>query len=249
MRFAYMDEAGNTGRRCDDPKQPVHLILTLVVEEAKVAQLHEHVRETAQRYCPSDCEDYDFEFHGQDLFSGRGNFDGRAPTERIQIFDDLLQGIENAEAEIIVRGVDKVGLQRRRYPTRFHPHDIALMFTIESIERMARDQDCRVLLIADEAKEVEHAAIRDLASYQRMGTTWGFRTEQIDHIIDTIHFVPSHTNCAIQLADCATFVAARTRKVRDGIVPRNESAEAVERLWETRIEPHIQANEVWYPTA
>ncbi|HEX5525694.1 MAG TPA: DUF3800 domain-containing protein [Solirubrobacterales bacterium] len=248
MRFGYMDEAGNTGRRCDDPHQPIHLILTLVVDEAKVALLHEYVREMAQKHCPKDCEEYGFEFHGQDLFSGRGNFESRMPAERIQIFDDLLKGIEITEAEIIIRGVDKVGLQRRKYPTRFHPHDIALMFTIESVERMARDHDCRVLLIADEAKEIEHAAIRDLASYQQMGTNWGFRTEQINRIIDTIHFVPSHTNCAIQLADCATFVAARMRKIRDGLVVRNESAEAVERLWEARIEPHIHANEVWYPT-
>jgi hypothetical protein len=29
------------------------------------------------------------------------------------------------------------------------------MYTIESIERMARTHDCRVLLVADEAKEVE----------------------------------------------------------------------------------------------
>lgn len=121
------------------------------------------------------------------------------------------------------------------------------MFTIESIERMARSHDCRVLLIADEAREVEDAAIRDLANYQQVGTAWGFRTERIDHIVDTIHFVPSHTNGAIQLADCATFVAARVRKIRDGLVGGGESAEAVERLWEERIEPHLRADEVWYP--
>lgn len=243
-----MDEAGNTGRRCDDPNQPVHLILTLVVDEENVAKLHEHVRKTAQSHCPNNCEDYEFEFHGQDLFSGRGDFQGRTPAERIEIFDDLLKGIELTGAEVVVRGVDKVGLQRRGYPTRFHPHDIALMFTIESVERMARKRDCRVLLIADEAKEVEDAAIRDLANYQQVGTAWGFRTEQVDRIVDTIHFVPSHTNGAIQIADCATFIAARMRKIRDGIVARNESSEAVERLWEERIDPFVRANEVWYPT-
>lgn len=248
MRLAYMDEAGNTGRRCDDPKQPVHLILTLVVDEAKVTRVHSHIREMARRHCPNDCEDFEFEFHGQDIFSGRGSFAGRTPAERVEIFDDVLEGIALADAKIIVRGVDKRGLQRRAYPTPYHPHDIALMFTIESIERMARKDDCRVLLIADEAKEVEDAAIQDLANYQQMGTAWGFRTEPIDHIIDTIHFVPSHTNGAIQLADCATFIAARLRKVRDGLVAGGESAEAVERLWEERIVPHLKADEVWYPT-
>src|SRR3954452_14896794 len=247
MRLAYMDEAGNTGRRCDDPNQPVHLILSLVVEESKVVSLHDYVREIARRHCPRDCKEYDFESHGQDLFSGRGSFDGRSPAERVEIFDELLKGIELAEAEVVVRGVDKVGLERR-YPNPFHPHDIALMFTIESIERLARERDCRVLLIADEAKEVEHAAIRDLANYQEMGTAWGFRTERIKRIIDTIHFVPSHTNCGIQLADCATFVTSRMRKISDGIVARGNSSEAIERLWEERIYPHLFADEVWHPT-
>ena len=247
MRFAYMDEAGNTGRRCDDPNQPVHLILTLATDESRIAAVHEHVRDMARLHCPGDCREPEFEFHGQDLFSGRGHFKGRTPAERIDVFDDLLRGIALADAEIIIRGVDKVGLARR-YARPYHPHDIALMFTIESIERMARAHDCRVLLIADEAKEIEDAALRDLANYQELGTSWGWKPEQIDQIVDTIHFVPSHSNAGIQLADCATFIAARMRKIRAGIVPEGPSSEAVEQLWDTRIEPHVRTNEVWYPT-
>lgn len=119
------------------------------------------------------------------------------------------------------------------------------MFTIESIERMARDHDCRVPLVADEAKEVEDAALRDLANYQEFGTAWGWNTEKI---VDTIHFVPSHSNGAIQLADCAAFIAARVRKVWSGVVARGESGSAVERLWSERIARYIHTNEVWHPT-
>jgi len=50
MRFAYMDETGNTGRRFDDPDQPIHMILSLVVDESRVADLHEHVREVGRRH-------------------------------------------------------------------------------------------------------------------------------------------------------------------------------------------------------
>jgi hypothetical protein len=122
------------------------------------------------------------------------------------------------------------------------------MFSIESIERLARERGCRILLVADEAKEIEDAALRDLANYQELGTSWGWNPEQIDQIIDTIHFVPSHRNGAIQLADCATYIAARVRKIRAGIVRADRSAEAIEELWETRIVPYIHADEVWYPS-
>lgn len=247
VRFAYMDEAGNTGRNFGDPAQPIHLILTLAIDESRIPPVHEHIRDTARRRCPGVCDEDDFEFHGQDLFSGRGHFSGLSPSERIEIYDDVLRGVEVAAGEVIVRGVHKEGL-RDRYKDPFHPHDVALMFTIESIERMARDRDCRVLLVADEAKEVEDAALRDLANYQELGTSWGWNTEQIDHIVDTIHFVPSHRNPAIQLVDCATFVAARLEKIRAGIVSDGRSAEAIEELWESRVAPHVRRSSVWYPT-
>lgn len=246
MRFAYMDEAGNTGRKLDEPDQPIHLILSLVVDESKIAAVHEHVREVGRQLCPAICDQPEFEFHGADLFAARGPFSGMAPESRIEIFDAVLRGIEIGDADVIVRGVEKRGLERR-YTTPYHPHDIALMFSIEAIERLARESECRILLVADEAKEIEDTALRDLANYQELGTSWGWNPEQIDQIVDTIHFVPSHTNCAIQLADCAAYIAARVRKIRSGIVPAGRSADAVERLWETRVVPHIDLDSVWYP--
>ena len=198
MKFAYMDEAGNTGRDLANPEQTFHLILTVVVDEACVSRLHDHVREVAQLHC---------------------------------------------EREGHRSRVDKPGLARR-YPKPFHPHDIALMFTCESVERFARKDDCRVLLVADEAREVEDTALRDLANYQQFGTAWGWDTEQIDHIIDTIHFVRSETNPAIQIADCAAFIAARQRKIGRGEV---KTSEAVTRLWEERILPHMFTNRLWHP--
>lgn len=246
MRFAYMDETGNTGRRCDDPNQPIHLILSLVIDEAKIAAVHEHMREAGRRHCPTAYHEDTFEFHGADLFAARGVFANLAPERRIEIFDEVLRGIEIAEADIVIRGVEKVGL-KRRYATPYHPHDIALMFSIESIERLARERECRILLVADEAKEIEDTALRDLANYQELGTSWGWNPEQIDQIVDTIHFVPSHSNSAIQLTDCATYIAARVRRIRAGIVPADRSAGAIEQLWETRIAPHIHQDGVWYP--
>ncbi|HYQ78831.1 MAG TPA: DUF3800 domain-containing protein [Solirubrobacterales bacterium] len=246
MRFAYMDEAGNTGRKLDEAQQPIHLILSVVIDEEKIPHVHRHIRDMGRRHCPGACSRPDFEFHGSDLFASRGDFSEMTPERRIEIFDEVLRGIELAEADIVIRGVEKAGLERR-YPSPKHPHDIALMFSIESIERLARKRGCKILLVADEAKEVEDTALRDLANYQELGTSWGWQPEQIDHIVDTIHFVPSHSNGAIQLADCATYIAARVRKIRAGLVRADRSAQAVEKLWEKRIEPHIWQDSVWYP--
>jgi len=245
MWFAYMDEAGNTGRNLADAAQPIHLLLTLMIDEAHVAAVHEQIRDIARRRCPDRCTQPGFEFHGQQLFAGSGPFARMPPATRIDIYGEILDCIGKAAARVVIRGVHKPRLAAR-YPNPFHPHDIALMFTIESVERMARDHDCRVLLVADEAREAEDAALRDLASYQQLGTSWGWKTERIEHIIDTIHFVRSETNPAIQLTDCAAFIAARQRKVDAGKVKPNQ---AVTGLWKTHILPHVYENSVWYPTA
>jgi hypothetical protein len=244
MWFAYMDEAGNTGRNLHDSAQPVHLILTLVVDESRVNDLHEHIRAVGARHCPDVCADPAFEFHGYDLFGGDGPFEGMSPAKRIEIYGDVLDCIRRVDAKVIIRGVYKPGLAAR-YANPFHPHDVALMFTIESVERLAREHDRRVLLVADEAREIEDGALRDLANYQQMGTTWGWNTEQIDHVVDTIHFVRSETNPAIQLADCAMFIAARQRKIDSGLVIANA---AVTDLWTGRIAPHVHGDSIWHPT-
>jgi hypothetical protein len=140
MWFAYMDETGNTGRNLTDPSQPIHLVLTMAVEESKVRALHEHIRDTAREHCAGDCGEDNFEFHGKELFAAEGYFGGRSRQERIEIYDAVLAGIEIAAAEILIRGVSKPDLERR-YAKPFHPHDIALMFTIESVERLARERN------------------------------------------------------------------------------------------------------------
>lgn len=245
MWFAYMDEAGNTGRNLNDSNQPIHLILTVALDESKVMGLHQHVRDVAARHLRKASRRANFEFHGRALFAGSGDFSGIAPAKRIEIYDELLQAIGMSDAKIVIRGIYKPGLARR-YVDPYHPHDIALMFTIESIERMAREHGCRVLLVADEAREIEDAALRDLANYQAVGTAWGWNTEQIDHIIDTIHFARSETNPAIQVADCATFIAARQRKIDRGEVASNT---AVTDLWSRHIEPHLWRDSVWFPSS
>jgi len=87
MRFAYMDEAGNTGRKLDEAQQPIHLILSVVIDEEKIPHVHRHIRDMGRRHCPGACSRPDFEFHGSDLFASRGDFSEMTPERRIEIFD------------------------------------------------------------------------------------------------------------------------------------------------------------------
>jgi hypothetical protein len=250
MWLAHLDEAGNTGRRLDDPEQPIHEVLALLTPEEQISELHAAVRRVAHEWFPVEHSQRVFEFHGAAIFRGEGPFAVLDVPARIALYEDLLQVVSQVGAKLIIRGVDKPRLAAR-YPNPYHPHDIALMFTLEAIERFARRQsarslvECRFLVVADENKETEDSALRDLASYQQFGTGWGWNPIAIDHIIDTIHFVRSETNWAIQLADCLAFLESRRARIERGIVPRNQSAEAVLDMFERLVRPHLFVLRIW----
>jgi Protein of unknown function (DUF3800) len=247
-----MDEAGNTGRKLDDPQQPIHEIVALLIAEECVSGLHADLRSIARQWFHRDYFRHDFEFHGADIFHGKGWFDSLAPAERVVLYDELLQAVGRNRGRVVVRGVVKPNLAAR-YPNPYHPHDIALMFTLEEIERFARaeasrtQQECRFLVVADENKESEDSALRDLASYQQFGTSWGWNPISIDHIVDTIHFVRSETNWAIQLADCLAFLENRRTKIAYDVVPMNESAAAVNDMYDRLVRPHVVVLNIWAP--
>jgi len=39
MLISYLDESGNTGRRLDDPEQPIHLIAAVMIVEDRVREM------------------------------------------------------------------------------------------------------------------------------------------------------------------------------------------------------------------
>jgi hypothetical protein len=250
--IAYLDETGNTGRDLHSPDQPLHIIGTLLVREDQVRELQTAVREIASGLFPLEYDRPHFELHGAEMFGGTERFDGWEPGDRINAYRTLMSLVAAHDARVIVRGVDKQRLAAR-YPDPYHPHDIALMFTLEAIERFARAERLRagdavrVLAVADENQEIQDAALRDLAMYQEIGTTWGWNPERIDHIIDTMHFVDSRTNWVMQLADCVTFLAGRYARIARGIVPGGASSDAVNEIWTEKVEPTLSAFNIWEP--
>ncbi len=77
MLFCYLDESGNTGSRLDDPDQPHHYLVAVMVREDKVSLLSERLDDLAANApTTSSLEEY----HGQEMFSGEGPWEGVEPT-------------------------------------------------------------------------------------------------------------------------------------------------------------------------
>jgi hypothetical protein len=253
MWLAYLDETGNTGRDLRSPGQPLHIIGALLVREDQIRPLQGAVRDLARDLFPAEHLGPEFEFHGTEIFGGSGRFEGWSPGDRVAAFRRIAAIVAAHDARVVIRGVNKPRLADRYGDAAYHPHDISLMYTLEEIERFARaegrrtGETLRVLAVADENQETEDAALRDLALYQEVGTTWGWNPEPIDHLVDTMHFVDSKTNWIMQLADCVTFLAGRWLKITYGIVPDGQSAAAVRSMWEELIRPTLVVVRIWDP--
>lgn len=207
MYLAYMDECGNTGVKAD-PNQPIHFLGCLVVEDIHIRPFESAIADVARRYFPSVAGKPDFEFHGVDLFGGSGHFKVD-PQKRIESTRALIEAAVEHSATFGYVGIDKT-----KSLARDHPHRICFTLLVEHLETWLKRRESLALLVSDENHEVEQALITDIATFKASSTTWGYRNMPVEHIVDSIHFVKSHNNPIIQVADVLTYVTLKALLIK-----------------------------------
>ena len=204
MKLIYLDEAGNTGSKAD-PDQPIHMIGSLIVDEARVRAIEIRLNALADRCrtliqaagCPVPTDP--IEFHGADIYGGRGLFKPISPADRITVCADIIAACRDEEATFGHCAIDKMRLASG------HPHMRCFQFTLERLQdHLSRTGDLG-LLIADEHRELEEDIIQDLAFSKEFATAWGYRPTPIRNVIDTVHFVKSRHNRLVQACDVLTY--------------------------------------------
>lgn len=207
MYLAYLDESGNTGRKLDDPYQPVHWLVAVLVPEDRAIPLMLALDEVVRGHIPDDPKR---ELHGAELFGGDGIWRGVPPAVRLAVYQDALASLAANDCSIAHASIDKIRLQG--WAIHASPHLIALHFLMEKIDIFARSQNDpmrqRVLMVADETNEHEAFAIDLLADLQRSGQGV-FSGRKITNIVDTVHFVRSNTNRGVQVADLIAYAMCR----------------------------------------
>ena len=108
------------------------------------------------------------ELHGYDIVSGKGDWERLAPKVRVRIgvYNRALQVIADHDVKIIVRCVDKVGLDARHPNGHDHPHSVVLTHLLERVDRLTEQMGERAIMIADEV-DGQDGYRRDLWQYQR----------------------------------------------------------------------------------
>ena len=250
MLFCYLDESGNTGSRLDDPAQPYHYLAAVMVREDRVSQLTERLDELAAQ-APTSSEL--LEYHGQEMFSGEGPWDGMEPHVRVAEYAKALSVISEVDAHIAYASINKPALADRG--ARMSPHLYALQFLTEKIEAWVKwrsDPLCQLaLLVADQNHQEEQYAFEFIREMNRsggpIGASIGIATTT-EHVVDSVYFTPSERSRGIQLADLVAFIL--NRRDRDLETSRSgKSVRAVKQMNMTLIEPRVATwRERWPPS-
>ncbi len=240
MLFCYLDESGNTGSRLDDPAQPYHYLVAVMVREDRVSLLSERLDDLAANApTTSSLEEY----HGQEMFSGEGPWEGVEPHVRVGEYSKALSVISEVGAYIAYASINKPALAGRG--ARMSPHLYALQFLTEKIEAWVKssgDPLCQLaLLVADQNHQEEQYAFELIREMNRsggpIGASIGIATTT-DHVVDSVYFTPSERSRGIQLADLVAFIL--NRRDRDlETSSSGPSVRAVKRMYMTLIDPQV----------
>lgn len=179
------------------------------------------------------------ELHAHRIFHALEEWRPLQPRQRIGVYSEALDVVARHGEAIIIRGVDRPR-HRARYNGRYDPHEAALVYTMESLDRYAERQSRKVFLVADDCRFAAPAR-KWLDDYQGVGT-WGYRPRKLNQIAN-IEFVDSARFRHIQAIDLVTYLKTR---ITSGVDKDGRAQRANERLWE-KVAHLVKVDEVWYP--
>lgn len=200
-QFVYLDETGTNS------SQTFLTIAGVIVDEEMVQPLARGLRQVAMThlgYFPAD-----FEFHGRELWHGMKHWSGKQPGQLIGAYEAALSLLEQYEVSVAHATINKTGLHNRYGGAADgNAYRLALQFLLEKVDTFYSGNK---ILVADESKEQELRAMRMVADMQ----DWGggeVPGRQLRTIIDSLHYVSSHANPGVQVADLVAFVLQRKRR-------------------------------------
>jgi len=208
LKFVYIDESGNTGWNLKDSNQPYHFLSALSVDETNIMGAQAAIKNIASEHFPLHYSNTDFEFHGTELRKGSGYFKGTPPDERIEIAHKLMSILKEYEVDVFILGIDK-----GNYYANVHPHQAAFVLLVERLNPYLKSLNQLGLMVCDENHDIEQPIINDLSRFQEYSTSFGYKSVQATEIVDSVHFVKSHNNPIIQLADMVAYFTNRRKLV------------------------------------
>lgn len=235
-QFVYIDETGSVGPGA--AKQNQLILVGVVVDESSVQPLTSAMRKVAMDHLgwlPADLE-----FHGVDIWQGRGHWSTFEPQARLAAYEATISLIDQLDLAVAHATINKAQLhQRYGGSADANAYRLALQFLLEKIDRNIGP--AYKVIIADESKEQQLRAVKMVAEMQQWG---GGEVPGIvlKTVIDSLHFVRSDASSGVQMAD---MIAYRLQRRRRAIESHPDAAAGMQRMLDV-INGHLRTwREPW----
>jgi len=169
------------------------------------------------------------EFHGKELFHGKGNSKGRKLEERVRVFQNVATFVTDNKLPVRMVCINvEHHLQKYKYPM---PHyRLGLMLILERFaEYLDKVDDLGVVFGDYETDEVTSAVV-DFSEYKNQGKTPMYFGRPLGRLLDTVYFTQSHHSRFLQVADLLVYMAGRFENKSN--TPQRWHEQMVNAAWE-----------------
>lgn len=223
MHLCYFDENKH------GPDKPHFFIGGLLIPDRKALDFENTLNQIAFNFFGARSLIQANEFHGKELFHGKGNAKGRKLEERVQVFQDVATFVTNNQIPVrmVCINVDK---HKNKYQYPMPAYRLGLMLILERFSEYLDKADDLGLVFGDyEADEVTGAVV-DFSEYKSQGKTPMYFGRPLGRLLDTVYFTQSHHSRFLQVADLLVYMAGRYENNND--VPDRWHEQEVKAAWE-----------------
>lgn len=201
MKAIFLDDAGVTGRKRSSD-QPILLLGGIIIDIDRMPEIHRRFENIRASIFGGRSRASLPEIHARPIVSGKGPFRSLTMDDRLKIFKEIYNLIDECEGDIcyVVFVKDNYVIGRE------HPYNIAFQLLCERIEGYLERRDEYALIFMDRNSDVEQELVRNLSSFRAQGFNWGTpRRERVTRIIGALHSVDSEHDIFIQMADLVVY--------------------------------------------
>lgn len=202
MRLIYFDE----NKYSDD--NPFFIVGGVIVDESIALELDNVLARIQYNYFGTSVLTKESEFHGKEMFHGKGVWKGRKLSERIDAFKDISSIVIKYGLPIRLISID-VQAHRRKYVYPIPEYRLGLMLMLERTCDYLEKVNDLGLIFGDYEKDEITKSIFDFSQYKKEGKTPMYYGRPLGRLIDTVYFTQSHHSRFLQVADLIIFLTGR----------------------------------------
>ena len=202
MHLLYFDE----NKYSED--NPFFTIGGVLVPESKVLDLDKTLTRIQSNFFGSSLLTAQTEFHGFEMFQGKGVYKNRRLSERVQLFDDLSRFLIDEQIPVRLVRVDvKSHREQHKFPTP--EYRVGLMILLEIAHRYLDQVDDLGIAFGDYEQDEMARSVVDFSEYRTLTDPPMYQGRPLGRLVDTVYFCHSHHSRFLQLADLVVYMAGR----------------------------------------